>query len=200
MFLGMENPPLAVSETLRLAEKYGIPVARTFKAGAELPVFPLVAKPDSAEHKSERGLVFVGIKNAGELETALGKIGRDNAIIQELVFGTELIVGAKKDPVFGRVVMVGIGGTLAEAYGDVSFGISPLKESDAERMISKIRGQKLLDGFRGKPAVNRKALARLLVSVSTLAETENVLELDLNPVMATPDGRLVAVDGRAVLG
>ncbi len=191
---------LSVLETLRLAEKYGIHIARTVKADGPLPSFPLAAKPDTSEHKSEKGLVFLGIRSREELEAALSKIGKGDAIVQEMASGTELIVGAKADPVFGAVVMVGIGGTLAEAYADVSFGIAPLSEPDAERMIGEIRGQKLLDGFRGKPSVDRKALARLLVAVSKLAEGEGVLELDLNPVVATSDGRLVAVDGRAVVG
>jgi hypothetical protein len=190
---------LAVLEGLKLAEKYGIPIARTVEFGkGELP-FPVAAKPDTAEHKSEKGLVFVGVNDKAELEKIAGKLAPSRTIVQEMAEGTEIILGAKKDPVFGYVVMVGIGGTLAEAYSDVAFGVAPLKEMDALEMIGALKGQKIIDGFRGKPIVDRGKLARMIVSLSKLASDEKIIEIDLNPVVATDDGRLLAVDARAVL-
>ncbi|MFH0962335.1 MAG: acetate--CoA ligase family protein [archaeon] len=187
---------LGVSETLALAEKHGLAVARIFSADtAEFPVF---VKPDISGHKSDRGLVFLA-NDKGELAEAVGKISPDsNPIIQERLSGTELILGAKKDPVFGTVALAGIGGTLAEAYSDAAVGVTPLSEEDALRMIDSLKGQKILSGFRGKPAVDRAALARAIVLVGKMADAEGLAELDLNPVIADGE-RIVAVDGRAVV-
>lgn len=190
---------LNVSETLALAEKHGLSVARTFSSAGDADLkFPVFVKPDSSGHKSEKGLVILA-NGREELEGALGKISPERAVIQERVSGTELILGAKRDPVFGTVVLVGIGGTLAEAYADVAVGVLPVSERDALKMIESLKGQKILSGFRGKPAVDRTALAKAIVSVGELATKENLAELDLNPVIAS-GGRIVAVDGRAVIG
>lgn len=191
---------LAVSETLALAGKHGIEVARQYNYPQEMPPFPaVVAKPDSSGHKSDKGLVFLGIGSEGKLKEAIAAIRPEKAIVQEMVTGTELILGAKKDLVFGHVVMVGIGGTLAEAYADVAFGICPVSIGEAGKMVGSLKGKRILAGFRGRPAVGRLALAEAICALSELAVSENVSELDLNPVIATADGRIVAVDGRAVL-
>jgi len=190
---------LSVSETLALVcnGRTGISQPNTF-GGSSVGSFPVFVKPDTSGHKSDAGLV-IEAKNGGELEDALRKISPEKAIIQEKISGTEIILGAKRDPVFGTVVLVGIGGTLAEAYSDVSTGVFPVSERDAERMLASLKAQKILDGFRGKPAIDRKALSRAISALGELADEKKIIELDINPLICTAEGRLVAVDGRAVL-
>ncbi len=190
---------LPVSETLALVCNGMTGISQpTIFGESSVRSFPVFVKPDTSGHKSEKGLV-IEVRNSAELKEALLKILPEKAIIQEKISGTELILGAKRDQVFGTVVLVGIGGTLAEAYSDVSTGVFPVSEADAERMLASLKAQKILDGFRGKPAIDRKALARAISALGELANEKKIIELDVNPLICTSGGRLVAVDGRAVL-
>ncbi|MBI4517990.1 MAG: acetate--CoA ligase family protein [Deltaproteobacteria bacterium] len=111
----------------------------------------------------------------------------------------EVIVGVQLDPQFGPLIMFGLGGVLAEVFADVAFRLVPLRERDARQMVREIRGARLLQGWRGRATVNLHALERLLLLVSALAEQRpDILELDLNPVLAYAD-RAVAVDARVLL-
>ncbi len=107
----------------------------------------------------------------------------------------ELVIGLRHDPVFGMVLMVGFGGVLVEVLEDVVFHRAPVTENQALAMLARLRGARLLDGVRGKPAVDRRALARMIAAVSRFgaAAEGRLAELDLNPVLAGPDGA-VAVD------
>jgi hypothetical protein len=120
----------------------------------------------------------------------------DGVIVQAMVQGEgELVVGLKHDPVFGMVIMVGLGGIHVEVLKDVAFRKAPVTEMEAGRMLDDLKSRAILDGVRDNPAVDRAALTRLISAVSLFgaAAGERLQELDLNPVLAGPAGA-TAVD------
>ncbi len=169
---------------------------------------PLVAKILSSEiaHKTEAGGVKLNIRTDGELEAALDALdaiplkGARRYLLEDMAApAPELIVGGVRDPVFGPVVVLGLGGTAAEALRDSSVRLAPLTTADALEMIEELRGKALLEGFRGTPATDKGAIAELMVAVSQLmAAHPEIAELDINPVRAYPD-RVVALDALVVL-
>ncbi len=181
-----------------LLEKHGLKRPETFLVQSKKEAvekgksmgFPVVAKISSDKHlhRTELGGVIVDIKNEEELGEAFEKLSGiediEGIIIQKQIDGVELIVGAKKDPSFGPVVMLGTGGIMVEIFKDVSFRVAPFKVDKAKEMIEEIKGKKLLDGFRGGPEVDKEKLVDLLVKTSRLAFEEEVRELDFNPVIA----------------
>jgi len=116
--------------------------------------------------------------------------------------GQEVIVGVTRDPTFGPLVMFGLGGVYVEALADVSFRLAPLTAADAEEMIDEVRSARLLTGLRGAPAADRAALVDAIVRVGQLAaDHPEIVELDINPLLALPEGQgVIAVDGRIILG
>ncbi len=113
--------------------------------------------------------------------------------------GLELIVGMHRDPLFGPAVMVGLGGVFAEVLDDVAIRLAPLRHDDARDMLDDLRGRRLLDGMRGRSAVDRDAVAELLVALGDLAvRRPDIIEVDMNPVIATPSSAL-AVDALVVV-
>jgi acetate---CoA ligase (ADP-forming) subunit beta len=119
--------------------------------------------------------------------------------IEEQVKGTEIIVGTSRDPAFGTLVMVGMGGIFVEVYKDVAFRVAPVSRRDALEMIAELRAQPLLDGARKRPRVDRDELAELIVRISDLVErVPEIAEIDLNPLVVTEKG-LVAIDARVIL-
>ena len=121
-------------------------------------------------------------------------------MVQEMVpLGCEVIVGGKRDPSFGPVVMFGLGGVYVEVLDDVAFGLAPLAPEQAESMIDEVRGSRLLRGLRGQPPVDRAAIVEALLAVSRLlVECPEILEIDVNPLMALEHGA-AAIDARVVL-
>ena len=120
----------------------------------------------------------------------------DGVLVQPMSGGhVELVMGVRRDPVFGIVVMVGSGGILVEVLKDVAFRRAPFSEDEALRMLAELRMAALLDGVRGRPAVDRRAVARMLSRLSEWADrmAPALSELDLNPVLVGPEGP-VAVD------
>ena len=113
--------------------------------------------------------------------------------------GLELIAGFTRDPQFGPMVLVGIGGVLAEVLDDVALRLAPVSQHEAESMLGELRGSPLLDGVRGRPSVDRVAVARILVLLGALAQARpDIRAVDLNPLIARADGA-VAVDALVVL-
>jgi acetyltransferase len=112
----------------------------------------------------------------------------------------ECVIGLRRDPVFGMVVMVGLGGILVEVLKDVVFRKAPVAETEAHAMLNELKAAAILKGVRGRPGVDRSALARLIANVSRFgaANADRVEELDLNPVLASLDGA-IAVDWLMVL-
>jgi len=206
---------LAEHECAKVLQEYGIPTCREYVTEnieeaiqyAKDIGYPVVLKIHSQDilHKSETGGVFVGLKNELELKDAWQKIlknfgQRSEILIQEYVSpGVELIIGGKKDPIFGPTVLLGLGGVLTEVLKDISLRICPLDEREAMEMIQELKVYPILRGYRGKKGCDTEALAEVLLKVShLLLSNSHINELDINPLIASEE-RLVAVDALMVL-
>jgi acetate---CoA ligase (ADP-forming) len=213
---------LLETEARTVLQAAGIAVSPTFllrsaadaaAAVAALGAAPLALKVVSPDvlHKSDAGGVRLGVAGQGAIADACTDIvaavarAQPGARIEGILAapmagrGVELIIGVSRDPQFGPVLMFGLGGVFVEAMRDVVFRALPVSHDDALEMIGEIRAQKMLDGVRGLPAVDRAALAALLVQVSQLAQAlPQVAEIDLNPVIATASGLFVA-DARMLM-
>jgi acetyl-CoA synthetase (ADP-forming) len=167
--------------------------------------FPVAVKlcGDSITHKTERGLVRLGVASADDAfdaaeellaSTRPGEVA-DGVLVAKMIGGArELIVGLHVDPQFGSCVMVGIGGVLAEALADVEFALVPVTSGDAVEMIDALGAQRLFGEVRGEPPIDRSALVDLIVALSTVAERDpDVVSVDVNPLKIV-DGKPVAVD------
>jgi acyl-CoA synthetase (NDP forming) len=175
--------------------------------------YPVVLKvvSETVAHKSDVGGVVLNLQDAAAVESAYvsmsanvraaGGDGSAGVSVQPMARpGTEVIIGVTRDPQFGPAVMFGLGGVMVEVLGDVSFRIVPLAPRDAREMLHEIRGSRVLEGYRGHPPADLRALENLLLQVSRFVEENPAIqELDLNPVFAYPDGA-VAVDARIVVG
>lgn len=205
---------LRFEEATKLLKTYKIPIIKTRKIKKLEEVlnignkwgFPLVLKLDSAEilHKTDIGGVITNIQNKKELTKAWQKIKKvatkykSDVIVQPYIKGVEIIIGAKKDAVFGPVVMFGLGGIFVEVFRDVSFRVTPLSKKEAQKMIEEIKGYQILKGYRWQKPVNVEQLAEILVSISQIMQNEkNIQEIDLNPVIATEKKALV-VDAKII--
>ena len=174
--------------------------------------YPVVAKlnGDAIAHKTERGLVRLRLGDRSAVEAAAADLlaaataddGDVDVLVAPMVSGNrELIAGVVRDHQFGAMVMLGVGGILAEAVADVVFRPAPLDEPTAADMIDDLATQKLLGEFRGEAAVDRSQLVELLVGLGRLAdERPDVASVDINPLIVEPSGNLVAVDGLVELG
>ncbi|MGD6852959.1 MAG: acetate--CoA ligase family protein [Candidatus Bathyarchaeia archaeon] len=208
-------------EAKAICAEYGIAVNKfsvatsgtAAAAQAEEIGYPIVLKIVSPDiiHKSDAGGVKVNLKTAAEVEAAYNTI-IDNAnkykpdakivgvLVQEMApQGTEVIIGAVKDPQFGQTIMFGLGGIFVELLKDVNFRVAPLTVDDAKEMITHLKAYPLLNGYRGTKPADIEALQTILLNVSKLVmEHPEIKELDLNPVMAYPKGAKT-VDARIIL-
>jgi acetyl coenzyme A synthetase (ADP forming)-like protein len=192
----------------RLLSAYGLPLVAERRVGsvdeavaaAEELGYPVVVKTAlEGVHKTERGGVAVDLHDANEVREAAGRIGAPLLVQPMVRGGVELLVGAVQDPVFGPLIAVGPGGTLTELIGDAVFRLTPLTDFDVQELASTGKAGVLLSGFRGAPAADLDAVEDLLLRVSRLAEEfPELAELDLNPVIAGPDGSVI-VDARVRL-
>lgn len=164
--------------------------------------YPVVAKTGSPEivHKSDLGAVHADLRTADDVRAAYCEIaaaaGDPRVLVQPLVRGVELLVGLVRDPDFGPVVVTASGGTLTELAGDRTCRGLPLTATDAAEMVAALRADVLLGGYRGAAPADRAAVADALLRVALIAERfPEVVELDLNPIMAGPHGAIV-VDAR----
>jgi acyl-CoA synthetase (NDP forming) len=196
---------LSFDKTQKLLSQYKIPFIKSRLAKnklealrfGELIGYPVVLKIVSSEilHKTDINGVKLNIKNPGELKKSFDEIIKsikqkapkakvEGVLVQKQKEGTEIIIGTKRDPVFGPVIMFGLGGIFVEVFKDVSFRLAPITEKEAKEMIKEIKGYKILAGFRGRKPVNLKKLAEILVNLSKLIQKEkNIKEIDLNPVI-----------------
>jgi acyl-CoA synthetase (NDP forming) len=205
---GASDRWLTPDETRHLLESYRIPVVEELVvsslkeaiAAAEEFGYPVVVKTAAAGvHKTERGGVAVDLRDEGSLREAVTRIGLPVLVQPFLRGGVELLVGAVQDAVFGPLVALGPGGTMAELIGDAGFRLAPLTDLDAEDLVQSRKAGILVRGWRGAPAADAQALADVVLRVSRLAdEVAEVAELDLNPVIAREDG-CVVVDARVRL-
>ena len=212
--------PLSEYDSASLAAQYGVPFARSAMCETEEQAVEAAARlggrvvmkacGSGILHKSDAGLVRIGVTDPAttfrELDAAghahAGDAGYDGVLVQELADdGEEVIVGFSNDPLFGPVVLFGLGGIFVEVLKDVALRVAPLSRRDAEEMIREVKGFPLLDGARGRPKADVDALADLLMKVSQMAiETGGrIAELDLNPVRVRPAGQgVVALDALVV--
>ena len=206
-------PPADTAALLRL---YGIPLVATVTARTEDDAvaaaaaagYPVVLKADAPGlvHKTEADAVLLDLRTEDDVRAAhrrlAGHFGLrlSGVLVQPMITGgTEVIIGAQDDQMFGPLVVFGLGGVATEVLDDHAARLAPLTETDADTLINSIRSAPLLRGHRGSPAADLAALRDVLMRVSRLADDlPEVAELDLNPVIARPDG-VVAVDARIKL-
>ncbi len=175
-------------------------------AFAESIGYPLAAKVVSAAviHKSEAGGVMLGLKGQAELKEAWKRFRRIKGfagmLVEEMISGVELIVGAKVDYQFGPVILLGIGGTGVELYRDTSLRMAPLNEAAVASMTRDLKAQPLLEGYRGSKPVNVPKMTEALIKFSRLVMRmeDFISSIDLNPVMCTPK-KCVIADARIML-
>ena len=197
---------LDADQTRRLLEAYGVPLVperlvpdaeAAVEAAGELG-YPVVLKTAApGVHKTEEGGVILDLGDEEAVRAAAAQIGGPLLVQPFVRGGAELLAGAMQDPVFGPLVAFGPGGVLAELIGEAQFRLAPLTDHDAQELVRAGKAGRLVAGFRGAPAADEDALVDLLLRLSLLADDlPEVAELDLNPVLALPDG-CFAVDARA---
>ncbi|MFG2309262.1 acetate--CoA ligase family protein [Streptomyces sp. NPDC048566] len=202
-------------EIRRALEAAGVafPAAREIRDEAELLAAaddiagPYVLKALHLLHKSDAGGVALGLADRDDLVAAFRdmreRLRAPSYSVEEMADlseGIELIVGVNRDPRFGPVAMVGLGGILAEALKDIDFGLAPLPAGRALDLLRGLRTASLLDGVRGRPAVDVEAAAQAVERITAFAAAHpEIAELEVNPLLVRPDG-VFALDSRAVLG
>jgi acyl-CoA synthetase (NDP forming) len=207
----------------RLLAAYGIEVPRSIlvqdvheaaEACGKLkpPLVLKVVSPDLL-HKSDAGGVRTGLQGKAEVEEAIrammklpaiGSARIDGFLIEEMApAGQEVVIGGLRDPQFGPLVMVGLGGIFVEVLADVSFRICPIARIDAEEMVNELKGAALLRGTRGRKPASREAIVEVLLKIGgegglMLRHAQDIAEADINPLIVS-DKAAVAVDARFVL-
>jgi acetyltransferase len=220
---GLGRVTLSESESKQLLAAWGIPVTREVRVdsadaaveAAQRLGYPVVLKVDSADilHKTEAGVVRLGVGDAAQVRTAYADILARAAayapqatsagvLVQEMVTdGVEVIVGVSYDAQLGPTLLCGSGGIMVEVYNDIALRRCPITQAEARAMLADVKGARVLHGFRGRPAADVEALTQVLVQVSHLAVQLDgrLAELDINPLLVLPAGRGVkAVDALVV--
>jgi acyl-CoA synthetase (NDP forming) len=222
----LELPSASVSlneaESKAVLQAFGVPVAKEVfvptgsdaakaAAGLEAPFAVKVVSRD-VPHKTEAGGVRLGVARdalAGAARSVADKAAKavpgakiDGVLVSEMAQGLETLIGVINDESFGPVVALGLGGVLTEVLKDVTYRVAPFDLETAREMIAELRGAKLFEGYRGKPAADKEALAKILVDVAAMATAlaPRLKELDINPVFVRPVGQgVVAADALVVL-
>ncbi|MEJ5254113.1 MAG: acetate--CoA ligase family protein [Acidimicrobiales bacterium] len=214
---------LSEHESKQLLAAYDIPVTRDLLAtsateaarAARLIGFPVVMKLSSPDllHKSDLGLVRVGLRNASEVRRAFTELVAaaraadrraiiDGVLVSELISGgIETVIGVSQDELFGPVIMFGLGGVFVEVFNDVTFRVPPFDRDEALRMVREVKGFKLLQGVRGHKPADVRALVEVIMKVQRMAvdHAHCLVELDINPLVVRPRGQgAVALDALAV--
>ncbi len=206
--------PLSEHDAKLVLEAYGIPVTREAVVSspdaavraAEDIGYPVVLKASAPDllHKSDGGLVRLGLANAADVRAAateLASFAPEVLVAEQVAGGVECVVGVAQDELFGPVVMFGMGGLYVEVYRDVTFRVPPFDAAEARRMIDEVRGAALLRGVRGRPAADIDALVEALMATQALAvdHADRLAELDNNPLLVLPEGKgVVALDALLV--
>lgn len=207
-------PTLSEADSKRVLARAGVPVldehveatADAAADAADALGYPVVAKlcGDAIAHKTERGLVRLGLSDRAAVHAAAIDLlaaarpedGDVGVLVAPMVKGNrELIAGLHADGQFGMTIMLGVGGILAEAVKDVTFRLVPIERVDAEEMLDDLQMQALLGEFRGEAAVDREQLIAVLLGLSKAAQDDpTIVSADLNPLIITAAGAPVAVD------
>ena len=198
-------PPHLVREIFSCA---GIPTVpeyvsadkNTLLAFAEKVGYPVVAKVVGPVHKSDVGGVSLNIRTKEHLDMEIERLMQipdaTAVMVQKMIKGTELFIGAKYEPRFGHIVLCGLGGIFVEVLKDVSSGLAPLSVSEAESMIHSLRGYKIIKGTRGQKGINEHKYMEIIVRLSTILRfATEIKEMDINPLLADADS-VIAVDAR----
>ena len=201
-------PPQTVRDILSCA---GIPLVpemvstskEELTAFAEQCGYPVVAKVVGPVHKSDVGGVALNIRSKEVLSAEFDRMMQipdaTGVMVQKMLKGTELFIGAKYEERFGHVVLCGLGGIFVEVLKDVSSGLAPLGYNEAFSMIHSLRGYKILQGTRGQKGINENKYAEIIVRLSTLLRfATEIKEIDINPLLADQDD-VVAVDARILI-
>jgi acetate---CoA ligase (ADP-forming) len=162
--------------------------------------YPLALKVVGPVHKSDVGGVTLNIKSEKHLEAEFTRMmqikGVKAVLVQEMLSGIELFIGAKYEPRFGHIILCGLGGIFVEVLGDVSSGLAPLTFNEAESMIRSLKSYKIIRGTRGKPGINESRFAEIIVRLSSLLRyATEIKEMDLNPLIGSSDD-ITVVDSR----
>ena len=202
---------IAPKHVHELLESAGIPTVPEFVSSSKDEVvafaekcgFPVVAKVVGPVHKSDVGGVALNIRSkevlAAEFDRMMQIPDATAVMVQKMIKGTELFIGAKYEPRFGHVVLCGLGGIFVEVLKDVSSGLAPLSMEEAENMIHSLRGYKILKGTRGQKGINQRKYAEIIVRLSTLLRfATEIKEMDINPLLADEED-VIAVDARILV-
>lgn len=215
---GRPNRALSEHESKCFLAEFGIPVPTEIVAseedgavGAAAEIgFPVAVKGLGAAllHKTEAGLVHLNLADGEAVRSACRTIrlrageDLDGFLVQPQLSGSrELLAGLFTDPLFGPVVMLGLGGVFTEALSDVSLRLAPLTEADADEMLDELKSSRLFGKFRREAAVDRSGIARILLGLSQIAERfPAVSEIDINPIIVSSDGKPQVADALVVAG
>jgi len=193
--------------SLRVVKDMGVKSLEEALKAAKKIGYPIVLKGivEGQVHKTDLGLVKLSLGNADQLRSAFRKMIRvktkpKSFLIQPMLEGDlELIAGVVRDPQFGPSVMLGLGGVRAEIYKDTAFRLAPLDRKEVLSMVSDLKGQALLEGYRGSKPVNIESLADWLIKLGWLVlKFETIQEIDVNPLLVV-EGVPVAVDATIIL-
>lgn len=203
-----ENGYISPTLVHELLESAGIPTVPEFVSSqkedvlafAEKCGYPVVAKVVGPVHKSDVGGVALNIRTAEHLSLEYDRMMRipdaRAVMVQKMLKGKELFIGAKYEPRFGHVVLCGLGGIFVEVLKDVSSGLAPLSYAEAFSMIRSLRGYRIIKGTRGQQGVNERKYAEIIVRLSTLLRFAiEIKEMDINPLLAD-EKDVTAVDAR----
>jgi acetyltransferase len=206
-----ENGYISPSLVHDLLSAAGIPTVPEFVSDQKEEVikfagecgFPVVAKVVGPVHKSDVGGVALNIRSkevlAAEFERMMQIADAKAVMVQKMIKGTELFIGAKYEERFGHVVLCGLGGIFVEVLRDVSSGLAPLSYEEAYSMIRSLRAYKILKGTRGQKGINERKYAEIIVRLSTLLRfATEIKEMDINPLLADADD-VTAVDARILV-
>lgn len=206
-----DNGYVAPSVVRELLSSAGIPLVpeavsadkEALVAAAEEIGYPVVAKVVGPVHKSDVGGVALNVRSAEHLRMEFDRMmkieGATSVMVQKMIKGTELFIGAKYEPRFGHVVLCGLGGIFVEVLKDVSSGLAPLSIDEATSMIRSLRGYKIIKGTRGQKGINERLFAEIIVRLSTLLRfATEIKEMDINPLLAT-ETDVRAVDARILI-
>lgn len=214
--LGRGRTTLSEYESKKILAEYGVQTVQEILAqdldevlsAAHLIGYPIVLKfcSDKVTHKTEKGLIEIGLRNDAELQTAvsgmLERVGdlEGNFLVQQMVKGArELVIGMVRDQQFGPCVMFGLGGIFTEILNDVSFRVAPIEKKDALEMMRDIRGHAILDEVRGMEAADLQLLADSLIALSNIGlEVKEIKEIDVNPLIIQGN-RPICVDALIIL-
>lgn len=215
--LALGRHSLSEYQSKKLLASHGIPVTREIltdtadtavRAAGEIG-YPVALKACAPElmHKSDSGAVVLNLKDEREVRAAYDQIrervtaSETQVLVQEMILGQrELVVGLSRDPQFGPCVMLGLGGIMAEVIKDTVFRAAPFDIREARDMLQELRSNAILGAFRGQAPADLDILCRILMAVGAIGLAfEAVNEIDINPLIIDPRGRMVAVDALVIL-